>query len=250
MSLESGRKLGFAASIITVIIPVIMIGLLFSFIFFLFTFVGLGRVNPNVGLFSIGLFASIAVLAIVAFIGYILFMIAMHQLSKYYSESSIFTNVLYALIMQIVGGVVVVGIFMAYFLFSIGSFVQTSTSPTSASVFPQFAVMYIVFFSVSIVFGVIGGVLYRRAFNKLSEKSGIDHFKTAGLLFLIGAVFSIIIWVAWIFAAMGFKRLTPPSTANTLNGFPITASTKRCAYCRTENSPDAVYCRNCGRQYT
>ena len=56
-------------------------------------------------------------------------------------------------------------------------------------------------------FGIVNGVLYMRAFNKLKEKSGVDNFGTAGLLYLIGVFIPLITWIAWIFAAMGFNKL-------------------------------------------
>jgi hypothetical protein len=111
---------------------------------------------------------------------------------------------------------------------------------------------------VALLFGIINGVLYMRAFNKLGKKSGVDSFKTAGLLYFLGVLLSIVgiggilTWIAWIFAAIGFKKLkpapiptsgysTPQSTA------PNMTQTKRCPYCGTENLTEAIYCKNCGK---
>jgi uncharacterized membrane protein len=74
---------------------------------------------------------------------------------------------------------------------------------------------YLAVLAVAFIFAVVSGIFYMRAFNKLSEKSGVDNFKTAGLLYLIGAATAIIgigaliQWIAWIFAAMGYSSLKP-----------------------------------------
>jgi uncharacterized membrane protein len=65
-----------------------------------------------------------------------------------------------------------------------------------------------------------------RAFNKLAEKSGDDNFKTAGLLYLLGTVLTIVliggllIWIAWIFAAMGFNSLKPKEPPAPTSAYP------------------------------
>ena len=98
-----------------------------------------------------------------------------------------------------------------------------------------------------------------RAFNKLGEKSGINNFKTAGLLYLIGMVLSIVgigvllLWIAWIFAALGFHSLKPSSTSTFVSSDLQTSLTgiaqkKFCPYCGTENTADSIYCVVCGKK--
>ena len=73
----------------------------------------------------------------------------------------------------------------------------------------------------ALAFGIVNGVLYMRSFNKLKEKSGVDNFGTAGLLYLIGVFIPIIAWIAWIFAAMGFNKLkAAPATHRMLPTLP------------------------------
>ena len=104
-----------------------------------------------------------------------------------------------------------------------------------------------------LAFGIVNGVLYMRAFNKLKEKSGVDNFGTAGLLILIGVFIPIIAWIAWIFAAMGFKKLKAAPAASPYVPYPVQPplstqmQTKRCPNCGTENRSDALYCSNCGK---
>ena len=45
------------------------------------------------------------VIGVIAFVGFILFVVAMHRLSQYYNEPSIFKNTLYGFIVNIVGAI-------------------------------------------------------------------------------------------------------------------------------------------------
>ena len=69
----------------------------------------------------------------------------------------------------------------------------------------------------AVAFAIVNGWLYMRAFNKLKEKSGVDNFGTAGILYLVGSIVPIVGWIAWIFAAMGFQKLKPASTSPTVS---------------------------------
>jgi len=263
MSLESGRKLGLTASLLNIILPLIgvvgAVAFVISIIATVASRIGTGTAAPAIGWFSFGLIGFIIALVIVAVIGFIMFMVAMHNLSNYYSEPGIFSNVLYAFILNVVGILVAGGLFFAFILSAISGIPQTSTSsPTTVMPFlTQIFVSYIVFLAVVVVFSIVSAVLYMRAFNKLAEKSGVDSFKTAGLLYLIGAlpivgVGGLISWIAWIFAYLGFRKLKPSPTASTAVSYPTqpslssTVLTKRCPNCGAENSADALFCRSCG----
>jgi len=109
------------------------------------------------------------------------------------------------------------------------------------------ALFIIATFAVSIV----AVVFFRRAFTRLAEKSGVAHFRTAGLLFLIGIFIPVVNYVALVFAALGFHRLAPVQAS--VGGYaasPYVASSsgpvKRCLHCGAENSPESLYCRVCG----
>jgi uncharacterized membrane protein len=199
-----------------------------------------------------GLIVLVVAIAAVAIAGFIMFMVAMHRLSNYYSEPAIFKNVLYGFILSIISTAVVGVIEVAFIFSSIANIFQATPSSTTPS-FTVFILVYVVAFGVSLVFGIVNGWLYMRAFNKLKEKSGVDNFGTAGLLYLIGAIIPLVAWIAWIFAAMGFSKLKPTQTASPTAYNPTqqsaysTIQTKRCPHCGAENAVDALYCRNCGK---
>ena len=195
MSFESARKLGLAASLISVILPIAAIiggvALVVSIIATAVTRAGAGTVAPTFGL-SAGLIALLVAAGAIGVVGFILFMVAMYRLSHYYNEPSIFTNVLYAFILSIVSGVIVL-ILQFTVIASLTAGVPQTGTPAPAASFTQFIVTYLVVIGVSVIFGVVNAVLYWRAFNKLAEKSGVDNFRTTGLLYLLGVLLTIVL---------------------------------------------------------
>jgi hypothetical protein len=100
-----------------------------------------------------------------------------------------------------------------------------------------------------IAIAIYNAFLTKRAFDKLGDRSGVDSFKTAGLLLLIGSFVPIVAYIGWIFAAVGYRRLSPNAQVTSYPQYVAPAGPiKICPHCGTENSPDAIYCRNCGRQ--
>jgi uncharacterized membrane protein len=257
MSLESGRKLGLTASIITVAVPVIIVVLYGFLIFSIFatisTTVTGGGNTPFGSFLSLGVISmSFIGLGLLSLIGGILFIVAMYQLSQYYNEPGIFKNIVYSLVVGIAGA----GALVAIILIAIFSAIsRASTSPTTAAS-PGLALFEI--FSVIgafLVIGLVSAFFFRRAFNKLGKKSGVPSFDTAGLLILIGVIVPFVSWVSWIFATMGFNSLKPnsPETSTFTNATPQTTSPiitqKRfCPYCGIENTPDSIYCVICGKK--
>jgi uncharacterized membrane protein len=266
MSLESAKKMGFAASLISVIIPVVMViaafGLLVALFSNIFTTVTAG-VPPSLTSLAVmnGVLGLIIVGGIVALVGYILFMISMHRLAQYYNEKAIFKNVLNALIIQIISAVVIMVVFYAYIYSSVGSLTISTATTRGTSFVWSILIAYLVVAAISWVVSIYCGLLYKRAFYALAEKSNVDSFHTTGLLYLIGSALNIlggtvIIWIAWIFAATSYHKLTPISPAATVSSAyyspnqPVTPQgpTKQCPTCGTENTADSLYCVKCGRQ--
>ncbi len=254
MSFETGRTTGLVASIIAVVLPVIALvgfgALLFALISSLTSTIAGNASLVNPFAFSIGLIALAAVVVILAIIGFVLFVVSMYNLSHYYNEPNIFKNVLYAILLVVIQIVVVVVLFITFFTIASTSIGPATTNPSSVSLFPIVSLVAVV--AVSIILGIISALFIMRAFNKLAEKSGVDSFKTAGLLYFIGVILSIVFvggliqWIGWIFAAMGFYRLKPSVTPPvSYPQMPLTV--KRCPHCGAENSPEAAYCKACGR---
>ena len=269
MSLESGRKIGLTASLIAVITPVVIVAA--YVVSFLLLIASLAtRTNSSVAPLSFPnlMIILLSIIGVISFAGIILFVLAMHRLSHYFNEPAIFKNVLYGFIINIVGSIIS-GIFFLILLVSMFSSIPSGTAQTIAFTsmqatqpvafsFVSFVFSFLIFLGVAFILGVVSSVFYMRAFNKLGEKSGVNNFKTAGLLYMLGAVLTIIgvgallTWIAWIFAALGFHSLKPTSTLPTYSTIqlPLTVVTQKryCTYCGAENNSDALFCRVCGKQ--
>jgi ribosomal protein L40E len=123
------------------------------------------------------------------------------------------------------------------------------STPTAVPSFVlTFIIVLIVAFAVAIAMGVVSALLYKRAFNKLAEKSGVHSFDTTGLLILIGVFIPIVSWVGWIFAASGFNALKPKPYSPMPTAPTITSQIKFCRNCGIANNVNAAYCKNCGKQ--
>ena len=142
--------------------------------------------------FSLGLIIFIIIIVAVGIAGFIMFMYAMYSLSNYYNEPTIFKNVLYAFIVSLVSGAVVVILEFAVLISAFAGFSSINTPSSGTPAFTQIILTLAVVIVVALAFGIVNGVLYMRAFNKLKEKSGVDNFGTAGLLYLIGVFIPII----------------------------------------------------------
>jgi uncharacterized membrane protein len=264
MSLGLGRKLGLTSSLITVILPVVMVIASLVMAQSLFATVQHWMANQVTPAFSIisaqlsAFFIVLVILAIIGLVGLIFFILAMHQLSHYYKEPGIFRNIIYALIVNIVGSISVFALFVLFITSTINSAINTP----STAILPfldQFFYSLIGLIVLAMALGIISAAFYMRAFNMLGEKSDGDSLKAAGVLYFVGVLLSIVlvggilVWIAWIIAAYGFYSLKPLSLTNfystPLVGMPpVPAQTLPCPNCGTGNVPEALYCGSCGKQ--
>jgi uncharacterized membrane protein len=240
--------LGLIASITAVVLPIVAIAGLATFVFSIIASLasGFGTTFPaSTFAFSIGLGVYLLVLIILAILEFISFVLSMYKLSHYYNEPTIFRNLVYAILVALVS-ITVTAILEGVFIFA--SFAQLPNPPQNAPVFSGF--IYLGIIAVSIGLSIVSGFFVMRTFNKLKDKSGIDSFGTAGLLYIVGTVVPIVGWIAWIFASIGFNKLKPTATQSNFyqTQYSITpAQTKSCPNCGTENPPDANYCGLCGK---
>lgn len=181
----------------------------------------------------IGVLPYINYFGVIELVGLILVMAALYGLGSQYKEGGIFTNVLYGLIMGIVGGVISVAVLVITVLTALTDFLYTIfpdwngdwtalsgltpniSNITLDSIMP-FITGVIVFFVLLWVFSIISAFFVRRSLVTLSAKSGVGLFSTAGLLLLIGAVLIvllgiglILIWISALLIAIAFFRIKP-----------------------------------------
>ena len=187
-------------------------------------------------LMFIGIFPYISYFGIVEIIGAILVLAALYSFGNYYKDSGIFNNALYGVMAGIVGVVSAVAIGLAIVLPNIKDFLMTifpswngdwSTISSLSGMTPDtsnigigdvipFISAAIVIFVVLWIFAIIATFFVRRSFVRLSAKTNVGLFSTAGLLLLIGAFLVIFVglglilmWVAALILAIAFFTLKP-----------------------------------------
>ena len=124
-------------------------------------------------------------------------------LPLYYVESRIFKNSLYPIIISLIAG----NIYRIFHYTFIIPFLEEST--TLSTSLPVVGGLWII----TAVVALINGILHRRAFSALAEKSGEDNFKKAGEYMFFGGVTTIIFvgifgfFIGWILAFKGFSSM-------------------------------------------
>jgi len=256
VSLESGKKLCFISSLITIIAPIAAVIACIAFFIQLFNSLALSLSSDMVytpsG--SIFLFQTIVVgSAILSMVSLVLFIVGMYYLSKYYDTPKIFNNILKALLINIVATVIIVIVTFISGNAWVSSIIEptyTGTASISSGVY-TFLIFMILIFLAAYAIAIFCAILYKRAFDALADKSGVGDFKTAGLLTLIGAIIPIgvLSWIGWIFAAMGYNKLK--SVQPQTEAYPPqqdVQTIKYCSHCGVANVKDASYCYVCGCQ--
>ena len=170
---------------------------------------------------------------LIAFVGFILVLVAVKYIADEIKDHNVFTNYLLAFIIVIVGAVVAIFI-IAFSYFSWGAGVNWTQfqNMTSTSQFTQMMqTQGVVPFLSSIIAGllvlwivlIVAAFFLRKSLNKIASETHTPMFHTTGLLYLIGAATAIIlvgfiiIFVAFILQIIAFfsmpETLSAPAAA-------------------------------------
>jgi len=163
-------------------------------------------------------------------VGYILVLIAGKYVSDELADKSIFDNMLYAVITGIVGVaafvfVLITGLVAGILTFGIGAILGVITA---------FAVIWI--------FMVISSIFIKRAFNTMAARLNVNSFRTAGTLYFIGSLLTIvlvgfvILFIAYIFQIVAFFSISEAAPVGT----------RYCPACGTQVPQTASVCPKCG----
>ena len=155
---------------------------------------------------------------ILGIIGVILFLRGIKELSNYYQDEEIYKNSLTGVKFYIIA-LIAAAVAIAAITIDIGSVTGfTFKFPTGFVPTVGFGVGFIASLAgliVAFVFYVLATSHLRRTFNTLAQKSGEASFTTAGTLLWWGAILTIVlvglvlIFIAWIFATVGFFTMKP-----------------------------------------
>jgi uncharacterized membrane protein/ribosomal protein L40E len=201
----------------------------------------MGKLNDAKILGGIG--SILQIIPFLSIVGYILTLIAVKYVSDEVHDSSIFTNMLYAVIAGIVG------VLLGASVFFFGALSSIYTAGLSA------VTGVIVFLFIVWIALIVSALFIRRAFDGMANKLGVGTFRTAGTLYFIGALLTIvlvgflILFVAFILQVVAFFSIDesksmgqPQAPMQTMaaTGF------KYCASCGTQMAASATFCPKCG----
>ena len=137
-----------------------------------------------------------------------MFIVAMYRLSHYYNEPGIFKNIIYAIIVAVVGSVALFAGINRH-----SSIQIRHAAPATASGAGFFIIGFLGILGAFFVIGLFSCLFFKRAFNKLAQKSGVTSFDTAGLLIVLGVIIPFIILDRLGFLQLsGFNSLKPKPT--------------------------------------
>ncbi len=145
-------------------------------------------------------------------VGVVLLLRSMKEFANYYQDNEIYKNsltglkyyviALIALAVSAAGFIVTFVTMGTIITFNIGNLISLAVGIT--------------FLVVAFVFYVLAARHLKRTFDTLAQKSGEHSFETAGTLLWIGSILTIIgvglflIFIAWIFAVIGFFTMKSP----------------------------------------
>jgi len=154
---------------------------------------------------TLGVIGSILLLIPgVSIVGYILILIASKYISDDLGDKSIFNNMLYAVITGIVGVAIGISVIFTSTLFS--AFSVAAMSPNIISMIMGILVGLAVMW----IFLIISSIFIRRAYNTIATRLNVNWFKTAGTLYFVGALLTIVLvglivlFIAYIIQIIAF----------------------------------------------
>jgi uncharacterized membrane protein len=205
----------------------------------------LGKLSDAKVLGGIG--SILQIIPFLSIVGYILTLLAVKFVSDEVQDSSIFTDMLYAVVAGIIG-------------FTVGAFILFFGVIASPFTLGVGAILGGISFLVVVwVVLILSSVFIRRAFDKMATKLGVGTFRTAGMLYFIGALLTIIlvgfliIFIAFILQVVAFfsipdnipgavSSMQPPPPAQP--GAPV--GSKFCPNCGTQMPSTSAFCPKCG----
>ena len=149
---------------------------------------------------------------VLGIVGVVLLVRAMKELSNYYQDETIYQNSIKGVKYYVIA---IVAAAVAVASLTVG--VWSATRFTESFIFTAgFGIGLIAFLAglvTAFVFYILAASHLKRTFATLAQKSGENSFQTAGDLLWIGSILTIIliglliIFIAWIFAIIGFSAM-------------------------------------------
>jgi uncharacterized membrane protein len=151
---------------------------------------------------------------VLGIVGIVLLMKSMKEFSSYYNDPTIYQDSLTGVKYYVIA-IVAAAISIAAITLGVWSATHFTSIFTLTAGFGIGAIAFFAGLIVAFVFYVLAATHLKRTFNTLAQKSGETSFATAGTLLLLGAILTIVlvglilIFIAWIFVAIGFFTIKP-----------------------------------------
>ena len=208
---------------------------------------------------------------ILGIIGFVLVLLATKQIADAVSDRAIFRNMIISTVLGI-AALIVVAIVVLVSLTRITNYLRDLSNHVASH--PRLGVIILIVLGLLVVWllYLVSAFFLRRSFNKVALRLNAGLFRTAGLVFLIGAALTIILvgflilFIAEIMFAIAFftmpeqvasgtlptGSLFPPSGVPPQNtGAPPSASAggnKFCSKCGASIPQDTIFCPSCGQK--
>jgi uncharacterized membrane protein len=200
---------------------------------------------------------------VLGIIGVILLLRSLKEFANFYQDNAIYQNALtgvkYYIVALITLAIAGTGFIVGFAL---------NDFPTRIGVGNAVGIAVgIAFLIVTFVFYVLAAMHLKKTFNTLAQKTGEHSFETAGTLLWVGSILTIIgvgvllIFVAWIFAIIGFFTMKSPQQQQPYTSQPYgytppseqsVAGTSQvqsyCSNCGAPLKPQSTFCSRCGKK--
>ena len=177
-------------------------------------------------------------------VGYILLLIGCKYISDELGDKSIFDDMLYAVIAGIVGVVAAAAIIFTGALFSSVTFAASAIGGVIAGLLIAWVAL------------IISSIFIRRAYEKIATRLNVGTFRTAGMLYFIGAILIIalglgfiVLFVAAIVQIIAFfsiPDMAPGMQPQPMNVPVSQPGMKYCSSCGTQLASSTIFCPKCG----
>ncbi|HKT21800.1 MAG TPA: DUF996 domain-containing protein [Nitrososphaerales archaeon] len=188
-----------------------------------------------------GIGSILEIIPFLSIVGYILVLISVKFVSDEVHDSSIFNDMIIAVVAGIVG--VAAGGFVLIF----SGIFAVFTAGVSAFL-GILAVLAIVWIAL-----IVSSIFVRRAYGNIAAKLNVSTFRTAGTLYFVGALLTIVIvgflilFVAYLVQVIAFfsiqegQPVAPAPAAMAAQG-----GAKYCPSCGAQVPTATAFCPNCG----
>lgn len=129
-------------------------------------------------------------------IGFILILVAVRSISDEVADRSIFNNALIAVILIFAGAIVGAAVVFAYLLRFIGGVLISPPPDPSGLIGPGIFSLFAAIFAALVliwIFYIASAIFLRRSYRTIASRLNTGMFDTVALLYLIGAVLTIVL---------------------------------------------------------